>query len=79
MLIALVRRYDWFAGARRGWKVDAEGRLKLVIAAHGDATPDYIRKRIAIAPWGTFERRRWGHIRRLADRQRRRMDPLTQP
>jgi hypothetical protein len=64
-----VKRWDYFSAAPERWRTDAVSRARLVAAQHSSDPLSYAEKRVRLAKFGTFERRRWKYIHLLLMRR----------
>jgi hypothetical protein len=64
-----MSRWDHFSAAGERWRTDAAMRARRVLADHPEDAGAYVEKRLKLAKFGTFERRRWKYIRALLSRR----------
>lgn len=62
---------DYFTGASRGWREEANERLDVLVERRGNGAERYIAKRLERTTWGSFERRRWTYIAALLSNRER--------
>ena len=67
----MMAALDYFTGAARGWRDEANERLDVLIARRGNGAERYNATRLERTTWGSFERRRWGYIAALLEQRDR--------